>query len=338
MEEYRFERKEPLINRVVLALRIDTKQRKEQIWIGTDLNVDAALHGREKPLYLSRTRPLGSFWCEFGRTEKNWSDAVWSLSDALTAWRSSVITRKEQEAAAVLSQISDENAAAYYTAIQIWEMYLRCRRGRKKQEVAQALREYAQLLTLPFGEYTPEMFNWKREQPVVPVWNMRADAELEVWYPQGNVLFECAVAGRSLRPLLIYFRQRVTAAGMVMRTCTRCGRVFFAPDSRSSLCGERCRIASKKAARRRFSDRTKDSEEERAYAREYMFWYNHISKLKRSGAPQEQVDRAQAALKKFRAQAVTRKAQIKAGSLSPAQFTSWMISQEHIIREICGYL
>lgn len=336
MEEYRFERKEPLINRVILALRIDAKQQKEQVWIGTDLNVDLTLHGREKPIYFSGIRPLRSFWSEFGQIQENWSDAIWPLSDALTVWRPSVITRKEQEAATVISQLSDGNAAAYYTAIQIWEMYLRCRRGRKKQEAAQELRGYAQLLTLPFGEHTPEMFNWKRERLVDPVRSVRADAELELWYPQGNVPFECAIAGRSLRPLLIYFRQRVTMAGLVMRTCTQCGKIFFALDSRSSLCSERCQIASKKAARRGFSDRTKDSQVERAYDREYMFWYNRISKLKRGGAPREQIDRAEAALKEFRAQTVPRKAQVKTGSLSPTQFVGWIISQEHMIQEICG--
>lgn len=38
------------------------------------------------------------------------------------------------------------------------------RRGRDSQQAAQALRDYAQLLTLPFGQYTPEMVHWLRDQ------------------------------------------------------------------------------------------------------------------------------------------------------------------------------
>lgn len=68
MDEYRFEHKEPLTQRVVLALRVNTKQLKEQLWLGTEYAVGAALRGLDKPLYLAQTRPLGAFWCEFGKT------------------------------------------------------------------------------------------------------------------------------------------------------------------------------------------------------------------------------------------------------------------------------
>ena len=36
MDSYRFEHREPLTQRVVLALRVDTKQMKEQLWLGTE--------------------------------------------------------------------------------------------------------------------------------------------------------------------------------------------------------------------------------------------------------------------------------------------------------------
>ena len=148
------------------------------------------------------------------------------------------------------------------------------------------MRDYAQLLILPFGEYSPEIANWKREKPVVPVWNHREDAKLELWYPHGEVPFECAVVSGSLRPALIYYRQRILEADMVMRTCSQCGRVFFAPDSRSNLCSERCRKASKKAAKKSFDSKSKEEGYELAYKREYMFWYNRIKKLEENLAPQ----------------------------------------------------
>lgn len=61
MEEYRFEHKEPLTQRVVLALRVNTKQLKEQLWLGTEYEVEVALRGLDKPLYLAQTRPLERF-------------------------------------------------------------------------------------------------------------------------------------------------------------------------------------------------------------------------------------------------------------------------------------
>ena len=337
MEEYRFEHKEPLTQRVVLALRVDTKQLKEQLWLGTEYEVEAALRGLDKPLYLAQTRPLGAFWCEFGKTSVDgWTEAVWPLLGALSARKAAERTAGEQEAAAILSRLAVGNAAALYAAIQIWEMYLRCCRGKDKHKAETALRDYAQLLILPFGEYSPEMANWKREKPVVPVWNHREDAKMEIWYPYGEVPFECAVVSGPLRPALIYYRQRILDAGMVMRTCSQCGRVFFALDARSNLCSERCRKASKKAAKKSFDSKSKEKEYEQAYKREYMFWYNRIKKLEKNHGPQEQIQRAKTALQQFRKEAVECKKQIQNGKLSTVQFVNWMIGQEPIIQEICG--
>lgn len=337
MEEYRFEHKEPLTQRVILALSVNTKQLKEQLWLGTEYEVEAALRGLDKPLYLAQTRSLGAFWCEFGKTSADgWTEAVWALCEALSARKTAERDEQEQKAVELLSQLAVGNSAALYAAIQIWEMYLRCCRGRDKHKAETALRDYAQLLILPFGEYSPEMVNWKREKPVVPVWNYRKDAKLELWYPHGKVPFEYAVVSGSLHPALIYYRQRILDAGMVMRTCSQCERVFFAPDSRSNLCSERCRKVSKKAARKSFDNKSKEEEYEQAYKREYMFWYNRITKLKKAGAPPEQIGRAQAALKEFRREALLRKQQVKEGNLPAGQFVSWMIGQEAVIEGICS--
>ena len=39
MEEYRFEHREPLTQRVVLALRVNLKQLKERLWLGRKYKV-----------------------------------------------------------------------------------------------------------------------------------------------------------------------------------------------------------------------------------------------------------------------------------------------------------
>lgn len=106
-------------------------------------------------------------------------------------------------------------------------------------------------------------------------------------------------------------------------------------DARSTLCSDRCRKASRKAAKRQFDGRAKGKDYEQAYDREYMFWYNRITKLKKAGAPPEQIGRAQAALKEFRKEALLRKQQVKEKKLPANQFISWMIGQETVIEGIC---
>lgn len=157
---------------------------------------------------------------------------------ALAARKAGERQKQESDAAAVLFQLAEgygTNAAAWYAAIQIWEMYLRCCRGRDRQKAQEAFRQFAELLILPFGEYTPKMLQWRREKPITLVWNDCADAKLEIWYPQGKIPFECAVTSGSLRPALIYYRQRILDVGLLMRQCGHCGKVFFAADSRTSL-------------------------------------------------------------------------------------------------------
>lgn len=39
MEEYRFEHRESLTQRVVLALRVNLKQLKERLWLGTEYEI-----------------------------------------------------------------------------------------------------------------------------------------------------------------------------------------------------------------------------------------------------------------------------------------------------------
>ena len=96
---------------------------KEQLWLGTEYKVGAALRGLEQPLYLAQTRPLGASWCEFGKTTaEGWPEAVWALCRALLARKTIERDEQEQKATELLSQLAEENAAALYAAIQICEM------------------------------------------------------------------------------------------------------------------------------------------------------------------------------------------------------------------------
>lgn len=89
MTEYRFESKEPLIERVVLAVHVDIKQGRELLWVGPEYEVQRAMRGRESLAFLAETRPLGALWTEFGKASADKTiDAVWALCRALTAWGS----------------------------------------------------------------------------------------------------------------------------------------------------------------------------------------------------------------------------------------------------------
>lgn len=334
---YAFEIRDPLINPVILAMRVDAQQNMEHLWVGTDIEVGIALRAPNDNIFLYSS----ARWARSGASLPDpgilaWTDAIWALSRSLEAWRKKKRDAEGNAAGDMFRKLTEENAAVWYAAIQIWEMYLRCRRGRNGKYSAEFFRKYAQLVILPFGEYTPEMFHWQREQPVTPIWNCREDAKLQIWYPHGKVPFECGVATHSLRPMLIYYRQRILDAGLLMRKCRHCGKIFFASDSRTNLCSEECRNASKKVARKSFEEKAKGQPYEQAYDREYMFWYNRISKLKKEGASAKQIEQAETAFKSFCDKASRRKNRVKNGTMTLEEFTNWMIEQESIIQKICN--
>lgn len=73
MEEYRFEHKEPLTQRVVLALRVNTKHLKEQLWLGTEYEVEAALRGLDNPVS-GPNSPFGSVLVRVRKNLCRWLD------------------------------------------------------------------------------------------------------------------------------------------------------------------------------------------------------------------------------------------------------------------------
>ncbi len=311
---------------------INTKQLKEQLWLGTEYEVGGALRGLDKPLYLAQIRPLGAFWCEFGKSSADgWTETVWALCGALSARRAERETQ-EQKTTEVLSQLTEGNVAALYATIQIWEMYLRCCRGRDKRKAENAFRDYAQLLILPFGEYSPEMANWKREKPVVPVWNHREDAKLEIWYPHGEVPFECAVVSGSLRPALIYYRQRILDAAPAANAggCSSLrmpAAIYAANGVVKPVKRWQKRVSTANPERKSTSRLTSGSICSGTTAS--RSWKRIL--LRRNSSKGQNPLSGSSEKKPWNV-----KKQIQNGALSTTQFINWMIGQEPIIHEICG--
>ncbi len=93
---YAFEIRDPLINPVILAMRVDAQQNMEHLWVGTDIEVGLALRTPSDNIYFAQSRPLGAFWCEFAKSWGTaWTDAIWALSRSLEAWRRKKGMRKE---------------------------------------------------------------------------------------------------------------------------------------------------------------------------------------------------------------------------------------------------
>lgn len=336
MTEYTFTRRSPSSQRVILAISLEIRKQKERVWIGPEREILSCMHGHENAAFLADTRPLGAFLEEFGKVPADgWSQALRALFEALTA-RRAVKAEKERQAAAFLSQrVVSGFASQAYAAIRLWELYLQALTFSNKKNAVEYLKDKGHLLILPFGDEDLERIA-RADCPVIPVLNSTQDARLEIWYPNLRQPVECAVAEQSLRPAMIYYWQRIRDAELVPRTCTNCGRLFFAPNGKHHLCSERCRKASKKKVRAEFESKAMGQPYEQAYEREYMFWYNRVAKLKKGKAPPEKIEAAQKAMKAFRTQAVRNKERVKTGALTARSFSDWLIEQEQIILSIVG--
>ena len=63
---YTFDRHDPAPDRIVLALILDMKRKKERILIGSENRIESHLHGSEEDdIYYDRIAPLGNLLMNF---------------------------------------------------------------------------------------------------------------------------------------------------------------------------------------------------------------------------------------------------------------------------------
>jgi hypothetical protein len=155
------------------------------------------------------------------------------------------------------------------------------------------------------------------------------ESSVELWYPAGKRVLECVVVSTSLLPIIAYYLHKISEWRLVFQRCKVCGKHFLARSRHYGLCSDECRKVQAVEAKRDFDARTKGDRIEQLYEAVYQYWYNRLRKLRKGKAANPE----KAAVFKdefdaFRREAVRRKAKVKRGDMTLADFASWLAIQQ----------
>ncbi|MCL2108495.1 MAG: hypothetical protein FWH20_04005 [Oscillospiraceae bacterium] len=100
------------------------------------------------------------------------------------------------------------------------------------------------------------------------------------------------------------------------------------------MCSDECRKVTASQAKQQFKERNKDDKSEQFYEGTYQYWYNRLRKLKRNnsdGKFEKEIAALTAATKKFRTEAVKKKADVKSRKMKLMEFRAWLLEQQNLV-------
>jgi hypothetical protein len=217
--------------------------------------------------------------------------------------------------------------SALFAAIRTWEEYLNCFNF---NHGADLLTDRLGKLYKPFmiyADYRP----WRDESAeALSRATQDGESSVELWYPAGKRVMECVVASVSLLPIIAYYLHKIAEWRFVFQRCKVCGKHFLARSRHYELCSDDCRKVQAAEAKREFDARTKGDKLEQLYEAAYQYWYNRLRKLiKGKAADPEKAAVFKDEFDAFREEAVRRKATVKRGNMTLADFASWLAIQQN---------
>jgi hypothetical protein len=328
--KYDFASRERDFGSIVFALTLDRKKMTERIVIARSGEARLRLERGTGDVYYDEVRPLGSLLISLE-------------SDKVGEWnRNAAILRESYEKVMPLSAARWNLAApardylrrksetgepsALFAAIRTWEEYLNCF---NLNHGADLLTDRLAKLYKPFliyADYRP----WQDgAADVLSRARQDGEASVELWYPAGKRVLESVAASVSLLPIIAYYLYKVAEWRFVFQRCKVCGKDFLARSRHYELCSDECRKVQAVEAKREFNERTKDSRPVQLYEATYQYWYNRLRKLKKGKAANpERAAAFEVEFDAFRTEAVRRKAEVKRGDVTLADFASWLTAQQ----------
>ncbi len=325
--EFDFTVKKPLSQPIVLMVSLDKARHKERVIIAeTDY-----LLSRRGVVYYDETKPLGNFLVHFeSDAGSQWNlcvmDLYQSYGKIFRQWSDA-----ETAAEFLRGKFEEGNASAKYAALRIWNEYLLCLYDRNQDK--KAFQYTAQLLTRPFQHYLHHKPWDKLPDDIINRSLSIEDSRISLLYPYARQKAEYAVVQNSLQPLLYYYMRRLADWGLRFRQCKVCGKYFLAESQKYMICSAKCRKIQGKDNKRRFDERLQNDTMGKYYESAYNYWYNRLRKLKKTD-DENALLQAKDAFDAFRAEAAQKKKGLASGSISQAEFGTWLEEQKDIIDKI----
>ena len=327
---YTFERHDPAPDRIVLALILDMKRKKERILIGSENRIESHLRGSEEDdIYYDRIAPLGNLLMNFHQD----TDRTWNQYGFMPLWDALHTNRKKQPEleATAFNFLQSKYEGGYpldiYAAIRISDGYLNARLPKDRDRAADSFNMRMSKIKDGLMDWTDEMIRTPKmfygENPF-----SKEAVRMDLWYPTGSIEPECVLTYDSILPVIIFYHNRLLAAGLNIRKCKVCGKSFLAESLKYGICSERCRKKQNTIKKREFDARATENVYDKIYKNECQRWLNYIHRLEKDpNFSPDQISKLKTAFTDFKAEAKKRKASVKTGRSSLADFQGWTLQQ-----------
>ena len=323
--EYHFKRQEISGDRVLFALSLDKKSGKERILIGSETEIIKKLwNDPDAMVYYDEIHPIGTLFINKRSDGTDWTDrGFMPLWNALHSnrWKQPELEQAASDFCAKMYQSGDP--FAIYTAIRLWDGYLRAREPRDRERAAELFKIDLAGLISPLEKYSAE--NLLDRSITDAIRQSGDEMKMDVWYPARTDM-ECVTAYRSFLPIIMYYHARLSDWSLYFRTCKVCGRVFLAKSQKYTMCSDKCRQKMKTQAKRDFDARAIENGYDHLYKNETQRWRNQLNKAKKNASP-DQLEVLEKSYQALRKEALKRKNHVKSGRSTEREFTDWILLQ-----------
>lgn len=212
-----------------------------------------------------------------------------------------------------------------YTAIRLWDGYLRARQPRDSDTSAEVFKLDLMRLLSPLSAYSQEKL--LNRSYADEIRQSSTEMKLDIWYPPKTDM-ECVTVYGSFLPVFLYYHKRLTEWSLCFRTCKVCGRIFLAKSLKYTICSDKCRKKQNAQAKREFDARAIENEYDHIYKNEAQRWLHYIHRMeKNADCSPKQLSAIKSSYEDFKREAKKRKAAVKNGQASVSEFREWIIMQ-----------
>ena len=325
--EYHFKRQEISGDRVLFALSLDKKSGKERILIGTETEIIKNLwNDTEANVYYDEVHPIGTLFMRKEHDGTDWTDRgfmpLWNALHSLR-WKQPELEQATADFCTEKYQSGDP--LAIYTAIRLWNGYLRAREPRDRDRAADLFKLDLMELISPLEKYSPKQLLDRSITDTIR--QSGKEMKMDIWYPARTGV-ECVTAYRSFLPIILYYHARLADWSLYFRTCKVCGKVFLAKSLKYTICSDNCRKVQGTQAKRDFDARAIENEYDHIYKNEAQRWLHYIHRMEKSDdCPPERLADIKSTYESFKTEAKKRKNAVKEGKTTLAEFHDWILVQ-----------
>lgn len=325
--DYHFKRQEISGDRVLFALSLDKRSGKERILIGSETEIIKKLwNDPNGAVYYDEVHPIGTLFINKRQDGTDWTDrGFMPLWDALhtTRWRQPELEQSTADFCTKMYQSGDP--LAIFTAIRLWDGYLRAREPRDRDRASELFKIDLMGLISPLEKYSPDEL---LDRSITDTIRYAGDEmKMDVWYPAQTDM-ECVTAYRSFLPVIMYYHARLADWSLYFRTCKVCGRAFLAKSQKYTMCSDKCRQKMKTKAKRDFDARAIENEYDHIYKNEAQHWLHYIHRMEKTAdCSPERLAEIKSAYESFKIEAKKRKSAVKNGKSTVSEFRDWALQQ-----------